>query len=112
MKLPETVRVGPFVYTVKLDDSLIDDRTNDGAWGLTRHQDQEILLKGSLHPMQHAETLTHEMLHVVWGLTALRKDFVRDDQEKIVTALAPIMLMVLRDNPALLRYLTKVPETG
>lgn len=46
-------------------------------------------------------------MHCAWSQTAMRaSDNLRDHEEAIICALAPLLLHALRSNPDLVRYLT------
>lgn len=51
------------------------------------------------------ETLLHETLHAVIGTARIPPFGDHDDEETLVGALAPVLLAVIRDNPALVAAL-------
>lgn len=99
--LPDSIEIGPFTYTITTD--------RDGmgkAVGQTAMEAQTIQLDDRQAHQHLAETLLHETLHAVVDLTGLGYEMGdKDEEERIVRRLAPILLLVLRTNPALVKFL-------
>lgn len=97
-KPPGKVVVGPFTYTVVVDEGRIPSDLY-GACDKGHH----II---SLHPNQSAQrlrvTLVHELLHALCDVTGVDDDKV---EERVVTVLAPVLLGLLRGNPRLVKWL-------
>lgn len=91
-----SLRVGPHTYTVrtggKHDDALAADEAN----GTHEGDRLRIRVHSRLPESKQREVLLHEVLHAC-GV----------DDEAVVTPLAPALLAVLRDNPALVAELTR-----
>lgn len=104
-RLPSTVTIGPHVYTV--DSSADTGRLlrDENSCGDSRPDHLLIRLDPDRPPTSIAETLLHEIVHCCWSLTALRA-IEHPDEEQAATALAPWLLAMLRDNPAVVDYLT------
>ena len=60
MKLPPSVQVGPFRYTVKAEQELEGDR-----WGHCDANWRLIALAKDMPPRQQTVTLLHEVIHAV-----------------------------------------------
>jgi hypothetical protein len=100
--MPRRVRIGPHWW--RIERGSIPGDPN--AYGLTLERALRILIAGDCHRSQDRETLLHELLHAAWTNTALDQDHDAEAQERIVASLAPWLLGTLRDNPALVGYLT------
>lgn len=85
------------------------------ALGTTGLDDQTIKVKtlgpGGVGPDVQRETILHETLHAVFYLHKLDRylSSKEDDGEEFIDALSPALLAVLRQNPALVRYLMDRP---
>ena len=80
----------------------------EGASGLYDGDKQTIDILSTCGYDQQRETLLHESLHAMLAYTHL--DALLDEQnegasEHLVSALAPIMLSWIRENPRIMRYL-------
>jgi hypothetical protein len=96
VKIPESVKVGPFTYTVEFVDDLADDADrNRKLYGQCRYGDQKILISRGTNPDSNLATFLHELIHAI--------DFTMQAglKEKQVDRVAVGLTMVLRDNPQL-----------
>jgi hypothetical protein len=83
------VKVGPF------DLKIVNiDRTDD--WGYYDPIKLEIGVQNNADRNVRAETLVHEILHVIWDVYGVKKG---DGEERTVTALAIGISASIRDNP-------------
>jgi hypothetical protein len=90
--MPETVRVGPFVYEVVTEPGPFLNDDNPGALcGEANHNDCRIRVMRR-NPDQMFVTLWHEILHAADQLAETNLP------EETVGRLAPIVAMVLLDN--------------
>lgn len=98
---PATVKVGPHEFRVVVvpDDVLI----NVGKAGSCDAQGGVIAIDGRQTKSQLADTLLHELTHAMLDVL----DFEAADEERICLALGPGLLALLRDNPALVKWLTR-----
>jgi hypothetical protein len=98
-KLPASIRVGHRDISVNLatTDNL------EGANGDYLADKQRIRLGDWLMPQSMAEVLIHEVLHACWPN---RWTLVGDVEETFVSALAPSLAGVMRDNPSLVLWLS------
>lgn len=100
MKLPRTIKVGPYEYMVRLvSGDEIPDRLGDANQDL-----HEIQIVKHLRTEKKREIILHEVLHTIHGLTGRWDDAPRTDEEWI-DATVHGLLGVLRDNPKLVEYL-------
>lgn len=93
---PRAVRVGAHTYTVRVDPSVPSEHLGD-YWNVG-----QIRLQPGLTPSRQREVLFHEVLHAAYEAAKLPASCI---EERAVTALAPILLEVLRRNPTLVAYL-------
>lgn len=109
---PTEVMVGPHVYEIVwlTDPEWRENNLDDGEVGVTRRDTNKIymrLMEGNEQLMR--ETLLHEVLHVVWGvsgLTYVHGSFDEDDREEnIVRMQASPMLHFIQQNPDIVHYL-------
>jgi hypothetical protein len=107
MKLPTTLKVGPFTVQVKARPALEMDRNE--AVGRFHGLSSLIEIRSDLDPTNTQDTLLHEALHAVMcchGLRALL-DLDQACEERLVAGLTPALLSLLRDNPGLVESLTQ-----
>lgn len=100
---PRSVRVGVFEYSVELDSA----EEIDGNCGSTRNELERIRISPVLSPGQGRSTLLHEVLHACLHFAGMRGEEEKLTEEEFVTRLAPVLLMVLVDNPELVYVLTE-----
>jgi len=104
--LPKGVQVGAHPFSVEYDRSLAD-RGKDGECYAPRCN---IRIAENLAPSVEQVTTLHEVLHAVWADTPLNTDdTLAEYEEQVVTALAPLLLQVVQDNPEFMEYL-RSPE--
>ena len=100
----ERIYVAPYWYTIKYDKLL---SSVAGVLGACGTDDLTMLMQADNPPDVMAETLLHEAMHAMWAQTNLLKMFSSDEQEAVIYAMAPRIMAMLRDNPALARKLCK-----
>lgn len=114
--MPKTVKIGAAVYTFDNSEENWHSRVINGhvtidTWGETDHKLNQVHIRAGQSLSQEQHTVIHEVLHLIWFYSL--SDSVmgqvphEDKEEYMVGALEPFMLMVLRDNPDLLEYLTQ-----
>jgi hypothetical protein len=107
-QIPPIIKIGPYHYTVHTSPDEIQRRIREegGEELLGHHDSRELTI--TIDPEQAhdqtADTLLHEILHAVVGMTNLDDRFGRHEEE-IVSRLTPALLSVIRDNPSLIRFL-------
>ncbi len=62
VKVPKEIKIGVYPYTVELVPNL---KLNKGNWGTTNHTEKTIVLDSALPSVELAQTLLHEVFHVV-----------------------------------------------
>ncbi len=103
--IPGRVKIGPHVFEVRSDPATVAALRDDGRRAEARPNNLVISVDPELGKCH--ESLLHEILHAAWDQCPMRcSDNLSDHEEVIVTALAPILLEVLRDNPELVWWLT------
>ena len=100
---PTTVYVSPHTYTIDTSEDTALRLQADQNRGQCFKDINLIELDTTLPDTQQAETLIHEILHAIWHTTGLDDE---TDEETAVTALAPRLLSLLRENHVLTEYLT------
>lgn len=105
--MPESVKVGPFRYQLVVggpdwDVARIREKTTDLV-GHCAHKSLVISTHPELVHDALCEVLVHEVLHACSN--AIGQPLDTDDEEKAVAGLAPVLLGVLRENPALVAFL-------
>jgi hypothetical protein len=106
---PHRVHVGPHLYDVIYDkDAIYKLSVNHGEQcvGHCDVLDLIITIDPDQADSQIRDTLLHEVLHACLDLIGINGDIDADTEEKLVRRLAPILLLVLRDNQQLVSYLT------
>jgi hypothetical protein len=108
MRRPRRVKIGPHQYTIRSHKGPIPDPDDPKGGDLVGYCDAEageILLSTGMSPSQTRDTLLHEILHAAFSL--IGANLAHNTEERIVRSLAPAMLALLRENPALVAYLTE-----
>lgn len=108
MKPPKSVKIGPHKFTVEYDARACDTA---GVVGACLEDEARIILDPQQAKTQQRETLLHETLHGVWGQTWMDNPYPDGDSkgegELMVKELASRFLLLLRDNPRLIAFLTE-----
>lgn len=107
-RLPETIEVGPNVYDVRPDELerlRLEHAEQKSLAGHTDHNHLYILIDATIAPAQVRDTVLHETLHTLAFLSGLGFEWGTQREEEIVRRLSPLLLDVLRRNPALVAYL-------
>lgn len=92
--LPEEVKIGPTIYTVKVNEELFGEQ----LYGQITRSLSLIELSHKLSPFMTEVTLWHEILHgILMQLGAEEQD------EQMITALSHSIVGVIHDNPALVK---------
>ena len=93
------IRVGPFVYSViplPKDEAV-------KTYGMFDADAQKILLREKFSsPAQEAETVLHEVGHAIFEVMGLTD---KDSEERTVAQFSCGLAMVIRDNPALIKWI-------
>lgn len=106
---PKKVKVGPHDYVIEKMTTDLVQASN--AVGACLEVESKIIYDPGQSQGQVRDTILHELLHAVWGQTYMDKKY--DDNapdsegELMIHELAPRILALLRDNPALVKFLTE-----
>lgn len=110
MNRPDVITVGPFPYHIIYDGGATAKRSVVALADLVGQCDLNALtiwIDPDRPEARIRETLVHELLHALWDVAGLpSRDTERVGQEETVDALASGLTLLLRDNPALVKYLT------
>ena len=81
----------------------IDEVDEEVLWEELRKVPEDLSLK--------VDTLLHELFHAIWSIGQLKeKD---QEEERAVAVMASYMTQILRDNPHLVKWITKnLPRNG
>jgi hypothetical protein len=102
MDMPKTVKVGAHTYAV-LRKTKAQMNTDLGGCDTNTLQ---ISVQQRLKKSKAKEILVHELLHACTHPSFMGIDDKFTDED-FVTAVAPVLLQVIQDNPDLLGYLTQ-----
>ena len=101
LKLPASVKIGPFVYRIEEMERRAPIR--ERCSGVTEHGPLLIRVQLDDFPAQViAETLVHEIFHAIYWVAGVLDE---DREERIVRQMATMWAAVMRDNPALVKWL-------
>ena len=101
MDMPKTIKVGPHVYSVTRPTKA----QMKGDLGGCECNLLQITVQQRLKKSKAKEILVHELLHACTHPSFLGDEKMTD--EDFVTAVAPVLLQVIQENPDLLAYLTQ-----
>jgi hypothetical protein len=100
-----SVEVVPAGVGMNMDDA--------SALGTTFHDESRVRIRaagrGGISEHQQVDTFLHEALHAIVHVAALHQTLHLDhaEEECMVAALTPQILLLLRDNPRVVTYLTQ-----
>ncbi|MGC0389215.1 hypothetical protein [Bradyrhizobium sp. USDA 241] len=101
-KLPTTIKIGIYVYTLKHWDPA--EAEEKECLGLCDRFNFIIYVRNDLPDSSFAEVLEHEINHACWHAAALKS---RAQEETVVNRLTPVMIMARRDNPEIYAWIDK-----
>ena len=106
MKPPSAIQVAAIRYSLREARDPEENAALEDDWGRTDHKIQRILFKPGQGPDVLADTVFHELLHCCIfnsGCVAIIPS--KDEEEKLVRALTPVLLDAMRRNPRLTDFL-------
>jgi len=111
MQIPSEVKIGTQVYQIVLRKRDDDGMLNDGNYGYTLDTQNLIVIDKSLPSTKQRTTLVHELMHAFsFVFERSTRPTKRDDYETwehhFISIYEETWIMVLKDNPKLLAYLT------
>lgn len=97
-----SIKIGPHTYSVEAVDRLVaSDDAGRRLLGEIDYIGLRIRHDSALVGTARAQTILHEVVHGVLDNIGIRSDH----DERLIDSLATGVLMVLRDNPALVRLI-------
>jgi len=108
LRVPSKIKVGTDDYTVIVVKDL--RHHGDKVWGLKKGSDFTIHIEKDMPtPICSGETLLHEVMHALSDYFELG---LGDTEERTIASLSKGVMMVLRDNPKLRKYLMESITNG
>ncbi len=110
MSIPSSVKIGTQVFDIVLRDRKSDGMLNDATFGYTLDTENLIVIDSTLKLSKQRITLLHEILHAIHAVfdTSV-KPTKKDDfdvwEHYFIGVYEEALLLVLRDNPELIKYL-------
>ena len=98
---PSEVRVGPYLYEIEYRDEVSDSEPD--LFGLTLNRDHKIIVSTRQTDLALRDTVLHECMHAIFASSGLFREV--ENEERIVAAASTWLLMLLRDNHELARFL-------
>jgi hypothetical protein len=108
--IPSNVKIGAADYSVTTDPMVAlggNEGTRAWLYGSTDHVTLRIMVNPATASGQQQDTLLHEALHGVVAVFNLMPDWNREQEETFVSRFTPLLLLLLRDNPELVRFVTR-----
>lgn len=107
MKCPTRIRVLGKVYSIEETENVQGGEDHEVLSGHCAPLLCHIQVSTEQHIQQIRDSLLHELLHAIWSESGLCCTIGEERiEEHLVHTLASAILALLRDNPALVRYLT------
>lgn len=103
-ELPASVKVGPYEYGIESDKPFTDSHN---CWAYVRYGKQLITIDPETRPDRLRVAVLHELLHAIHDMTNAN---TQKWEEAQVTQDAPLIVQLLRDNPALVTFLTAADD--
>lgn len=108
--MPSAIKVGRHRYRVVNDVAEWNSLSNGTGvrhsdHGATHHHWSLIAINPTDSPSQQADSLLHEVLHVIWFVASLDHMPEGDREEPTVARLTPWLSLVLCDNPDMMAFL-------
>ena len=105
-QMPKTVKVGTHVYSIlRKTNAQMPVIDGEKPHGCCDFNGLQILIAKGLRKSKAKEFLLHEILHACTYPSFNGNTQMTD--EGFVTAVSPVLLQVMQDNPDLLTYLTQ-----
>jgi hypothetical protein len=109
--LPSKVKVGAQVFNVVSRSRKIDGMLNDETYGYTLDKENLIVIDSDIHITKKQVTLLHEIMHACRlvfdnGVKPSKTDEFDVWEHFFIGAWETSLIMVFRDNPKVLNYIT------
>ena len=95
------MRVGPYTYTIEYRDEISESEPD--LFGLTLNRDHKIIVSTRQTDLALKDTMLHECVHAIFAASGLFREV--DNEERVVAQASTWLLMLLRDNHELSRFL-------
>jgi hypothetical protein len=108
LKPPAKVQVGPYLYSVVVDEAAINKASVESqSWriGDSNHGKLIITLDPSMAPDMMASVLLHEIEHACLAQVGADEDLTKEQLERVCNATSTMLLDTLRRNPKLVEFL-------
>lgn len=110
--MPKKIQIGSQIWTVELRNRKQDNTLTEDSFGYTMHRENLIIIDATASLSRQKQTLVHELFHAIrftFGnpVTPKKSDDVDLWEHYFIAMYEEGFLLVLRDNPALITYLTK-----
>jgi hypothetical protein len=103
------MQIGPVSFSITEDKTeyLEYSKNNEphNAYGYMDYCSQRIILDKKQGPDNKADTLLHEIMHVIFTQVGGKEAFDDDDEEKIIIMFSTGLLDVMRRNKHVVEYL-------
>lgn len=109
MKLPDSIRIGPYDFTVCDDEAELmkaSRKEQEALDGYYSPSTARILINSSQPATIVRHNLCHEVVHGLVDITGYAKDWEDEAEELFTTRFANALLGALRDNPQMVKFLT------
>lgn len=83
--------IGPHRFTIESSKGHTNRLIREGKYGETSIDDLTIYIRDDLPPTLWNETLFHEMLHAILGISGMATRLGEQLEEEIVSAIAPML---------------------
>lgn len=106
--MPKRIHIGSLTYRVTTDKASVDAACREEGtdlYGRTHHGRLTIALDPTTTDPKQREVLLHEALHCLTEKAGITAELGAQQEEKLVDRIAPLLLDLLRTNPALVDYL-------
>jgi hypothetical protein len=107
MKLPNKIKVGPFLYTIEHSS---DIAAEGNCYGSTHHNSHKIFIDPKVTEVQQRQTLIHEIMHVcvfINGLTYRLEKDQKVTEEDLIREMSMTFFQVMEDNKEFFKWITK-----
>ena len=82
IKIPKSIQMGGFDYTIETGKKVSSELNSRGAWGVTAQDLLTIRLDYNASPQQLSNTFLHESIHAIDHIYL--QDVLKDDQVAVI----------------------------